>query len=453
MSYNFDSKYYLDLSVRRDGSSMFAPGYKWGTFPSFAAAWRISSEKFMSGIKWINDLKLRGGWGKVGNQETRPYSYLSVVNLNPKASFGTSTVPGDGILYDAAALGDFPVIDLTWETVNTSNFGFDAILLDNRLSLTAEYYYRFTDGILQTYNLTKVVGALADPKTNLAQVENKGFEFLVGYNRNFGKLGFKTTFNLTTVSNKVLKLAYGNPVTSGDYRIEEGYSMNYIYGFKTAGIYQTPQEVTDWKAKFSDTGRDTHKSTGDIIFVDQYGDYKEGVSPKGSDKDYNPDGKINDRDRMYLGKTIPGFYYGLNVDLDYHNFDLGLIFQGIGDVQRVNSRVLNSASGFGNNFDIAYKDRWTTENTNTDIPRFVQGDPSGNNRTADRMVQSGAFLRLQTAQLGYSFKGGILQRLGVSGLRCYIAGSNLFVSSGFDDLDPENIEIPTTFSAGVNLSF
>jgi TonB-linked SusC/RagA family outer membrane protein len=459
-SYNFDSKYYLDLSVRRDGSSMFAPGYKWGTFPSFAAAWRISREKFMSEIAWLNDLKFRGGWGKVGNQETRPYSYLSVVNMNPKAAFGAGSAVvngvvrvGDGILYDAAALGDFPVIDLTWETVNTTNIGFDAILLNNQLSLTAEYYYRFTDGILQTYNLTKVVGALSDPKTNLAQVKNSGVEFQVGYNRKFGDVGLNASFNLTTVKNEVVQLAYGKPVTSGDTRIEEGFSMNYIYGYKTAGIYQNAQEVADWKAKTTDPGKDTHKSPGDVNFVDLYGDFVAGVSPENSDKDYKPDGKINDRDRTYLGKTIPGFFYGLNLNLDYKNFDLAMVFQGVGDVQRVNNRILSSASGFGNNFDIGYKDRWTPENTNTDIPRFVQGDPSGNNRTADRMVQSGAFLRFQTMQLGYSFKGGILQKLGVSRLRCYVGGSNLFVISGYDDLDPENTEIPTTFTGGVNLSF
>lgn len=453
ISYNFDNKYYLDLTARRDGSSMFAPGYKWGTFPSFAAAWRISKERFMSDLKWINDLKIRGGWGKVGNQETRPYSYLSIVNLNPKAAFGTGTSVGDGILYDAAALGDFPVIDLTWETVNTSNFGFDATLLDNQLTLTAEYYYRFTDGILQTFNLTKVVGALSDPKTNLAQVVNKGIEMQIGYNRRFGQIGFNSSFNITTVKNEVVKLAYGKPMTIGDYRIEEGYSMNYIYGYKTAGIYQNAQEVADWKENTTDPGKDTHKSPGDIIFVDQYGDFIDGVSPEGADKDYNPDGKINDRDRMYLGKTIPGFYYGLSFNLDYKNFDMTMIFQGIGDVQRVNNRVLNSAGGFGNNFDAAYKDRWTPENTDTDIPRFVQGDPSGNNRTSDRMIQSAAFLRFQTFQIGYSMTGNTLQKVGVSRLRFFIGGSNLFVISGYDDLDPENIDIPTTFNGGINLSF
>jgi len=452
-SYNFDNKYYVDLSVRRDGSSMFAPGYKWGTFPAFAAAWRISSEKFMTDISWINDLKLRGGWGKVGNQETKPYSYLSVVNFNPKAAFGIGTRVGDGILYDAAALGDFPVIDLTWETVNTTNAGFDAILLNNQLSLTAEYYYRFTDGILQTFELTRIVGALSNPKTNLAQVKNTGFEFQAGYNRRFGELGLNISANLTTVKNEVVQLANGKPMTSGNNRIEEGYSMNYIYGYKTSGIYQSAQEVADWKATTSDPGRDTHKSPGDIIFVDLYGDYIDGVSPEGSDKDLNPDGKINDRDRMYLGKTIPGFFYGFSVNLDYKNFDLSMIFQGIGDVQRVNNRVLNSSSGFGNNFDIGYKDRWTPDNTGASIPRFVQGDPSGNNRTADRMIENAGFLRFQNFQVGYNLKGGLLQNLGVSRLRFYIGGSNVFVISGYDDLDPENIDLPTTFTTGVNLSF
>jgi TonB-linked SusC/RagA family outer membrane protein len=454
LSYNYNSRYYLDATVRRDGSSMFAPGYKWGVFPSFALAWRISDEKFMKNISWLNDLKIRGGWGEVGNQETRPYSYLSMVNVNPKVGFGTGTRPGEGYLSDAAALGDFPVEDLTWETVTTSNIGIDAIFLNNRFSLSAEYYSRFTDGILQTINLTKVVGVLENPKVNLAQVSNKGFEFQASYNQKFGKVGFNASLNLTTVKNEVLKMAYGKPQTSGNYRTEVGYSMGYIYGYKTEGIFKTDLEVADWKATgITDPGRDTHKSPGDVKFVDLYGDYIPGTSPEGADKDYNPDKKINDRDQTYLGKTIPGYFYGLTLGLDYMNFDISCDLRGLGDVQAINNRVLNSAGGFGLNFDVAYKNRWTPDNPNSKIPRFVMGDPAGNNRVSDRVIQNAGFLRLQNLQIGYNIPNKLLKKLSILKARCYIAGSNLFVISPLNDLDPENVNLPTIFSLGLNINF
>lgn len=270
LSYNFDSKYYLDATVRRDGTSKFGPGYKWGTFPSFAAAWRISSESFMEGATWLDDLKIRGGWGQTGNQETADYAFLSLVNFNPKYSLGDGgEAVGDGEINPAAALGDFPIVDMSWETVTTSNIGFDAILLDNRLSFTAEYYNRLTDGILQTINIPMVIGALNDPVVNLAKIENSGMEFQVGYNDQFGEIGFNGSFNLTTVKNEVKKLYLGRP-QGGTLRIEEGESMNYIYGYKMGGIFQTEEEVAAWKELYTDPGNDDQKAPGDIYFEDLF---------------------------------------------------------------------------------------------------------------------------------------------------------------------------------------
>ncbi|MCK5703826.1 MAG: hypothetical protein KAI29_21860, partial [Cyclobacteriaceae bacterium] len=196
LSYNYNSKYYFDATVRRDGTSRFGTGYKWGTFPSFAAAWRISSEEFMQSVTFINDLKIRVGWGKTGNQETRDFAFLSLVNFNPKYALGSNGVnPGEGNIVPAAALGDFPIVDMSWETVTTQNIGFDALFWKNKISLTAEYYFRETEGILQAIEIPKVIGALTQPVVNLATVENKGIELVVGYNDNFGDLGFNANLN------------------------------------------------------------------------------------------------------------------------------------------------------------------------------------------------------------------------------------------------------------------
>jgi TonB-linked SusC/RagA family outer membrane protein len=456
LSYNFAQKYYLDATVRRDGTSKFSPGYKWGTFPSFAGAWRISGESFLENAEWLNDLKLRGGWGQSGNQETRDYAYLSLVNMNPKAAFGTVNSPvGDGIIYPAAALGDFPIVDMSWETVTTLSVGFDLLALQNKLSFTAEYYDRKTDGILQSIVIPWTIGALNSPVINLAKVSNSGFEFQAGYNDRFGDIGVSANANLTTVSNNVSDLYRNQPSTSpndNNLRIENGYSMNYIYGFKTDGIFQTQAEVDEYLKSINDVGNSTQKAPGDIRFVDLYGAPTDD-DPEGTLKHYAPDGKIDDFDKTYLGKTIPGYYYGINLGADYKNWDLQLGFRGVGDIQRVNSLGLTSISGGGQRFLADYRDRWTPTNHTNLIPRAVQGDPSGNNRISSHTVVDAGFFRFQSFQVGYNFKGAFLNKASVSNLRCYISGSNLFVISPYNDLDPENITTPTVFSIGANISF
>lgn len=452
LSYNFDSKYYFDATVRRDGTSKFGPGYKWGTFPSFAAAWRISSEKFMEDIEWLDDLKIRAGWGETGNQETRDYAFLSLVNMNPKAGFGSTDEAGEGIIYPASALGDFPIEDMSWETVTTSNFGFDAVMLDNKLTFTAEYYNRLTDGILQTISIPKVIGALNNPVVNLAKVENKGFEFQASYTDEIGDLGYSVSANLTTVKNMVKKLYNGQPSTSGNVRIEEGYSINYIYGYKTDGIFQTEAEVAEHQSNISDAGYDAQKSPGDVRFVDINGAPLD-TDPEGTYVHNEPDGKIDAYDKTYLGKTIPGYYYGFSFNFDYKNWDMNLDFRGVGDVQKINTLGKQSISGFGSNFLQDYENRWTETNPSNTIPRAVQSDPSGNNRISDRHVEDAGFLRFQNFQVGYNFRGAVIEKMGVNNLRCYFSGSNLFVISPYSDLDPEDISTPTTFSIGVNLSF
>lgn len=447
--YNFGSKYYFDATVRRDGSSKFGPDYQWGVFPAFAAAWRISSESFMTNLNWLNDLKIRAGWGEVGNQETRDFAYLSLVNTNPKVAFGTGTTPGNGIIYQATALGDFPIEDMSWETVTTLNFGFDAVLLENKMNLTAEYYNRLTDGVLQTISIPMVIGAITKPVVNLAQVVNKGFEFQASYSDKIGEIGFNVSMNLTTINNNVENLYNGLPSTTGNYRIEEGYSMNFIYGYVTDGIFQTAQEVTDWKAGTTDTGRDAQKSPGDIRFVDIYG----APTVAGTLKSYEPDGKVDAYDQKYLGKTIPGYYYGLNFGVNYNNWDLNLSFRGVGDVQKINTNGKLSMGGFNTNFLAVYRDRWTVDNPSNTIPRAIYADPSGNNRISDRMVEDAGFFRFQSFQVGYNFKGSFLNKLGLDNLRCYFSGSNIFVLSPYTDLDPEDNTTPRTFMFGANISF
>lgn len=454
LSYNFDRKYYLDATVRRDGTSKFGPGYKWGTFPSFAVAWRLSSESFMKDITWLNDLKIRAGWGQTGNQETRDFAYLSLVNFSPKYGLGSAgTVPGQGNIVPAAALGDFPIIDMSWETATNINFGIDAVLWD-KMTFTTDYYHRTTDGILQTIDIPWVIGALNNPVVNLAKVVNSGVEFQVSYANKIGEFGYNASVNLTTVKNEVTKLYRKRPSedTDNNTRIEEGYSMNYIFGYKTSGIFQTEQEVTDWLSKTDDPGFTSQKAPGDVRYVDLNGAPTAADGPDAYVHNA-PDGKIDSYDRTFLGKTIPGYYYGISLDLTFRSWDASMTFRGVGDVQRINTDGKLSIGAGGANFLQDYNARWTATNPSNKIPRAIEGDPSGNNRISDRMVEDAGFFRFQNFQVGYSLKGGVLEKMGASNLRCYVSGSNLFVITPYTGLDPENDTTPVVYTVGVNLNF
>lgn len=453
VSYNYNSKYYLDATVRRDGSSKFAPGYKWGTFPAVGAAWRVSGENFMSGTtNWLDDLKIRLGWGKSGNQETRDFAYLSLLNNNPKYAVG-SNGGTPGTIVNGAILGDFPVVDMSWETVTTQNIGFDALFLNSKLSFTMEYYHRFTEGILQGIEIPRVIGALNNPVVNLASVVNNGIEMQIGFNEKIGELGIHANANFTTVKNRVTKL-YRNQPQGG--RIEVGYPINYIFGYQMGGIFQNQAEIDQWRLTNSSPGTETQLSPGDIFFNDLNGP----ALPEDGPDAYlnrNPDGVTNGFDQTYLGKTIPGFFWGMGVNLDYKGFDFGLTFRGLGDVQRVNG-VRWSGESMGNggvNALSSVSGRWTSENPSNTMPRAISGDPSQNARFSNRWVEDASFFRLQNAQLGYNLNTNskVLQKMGATNLRVFTSLSNVFVISPYTGLDPEDDSTPITLMFGLNLGF
>jgi TonB-linked SusC/RagA family outer membrane protein len=454
LSYNYNSKYYIDATVRRDGSAAFNEGNKWGTFPAFGAAYRLSSEEFMKNVTFINDLKIRAGWGQTGNQETKPFNYLALVNQNnPKYALGSTT--GDGVLNSGAFVSTFPVTNTTWETVTTSNIGFDALLINSKLSVTAEYYKRETEGILQNIPISQLIGALYNPDVNLASVENSGFELQLGYNDRFGELGVSANFNFTTVKNRVTKMYNDRPLYGGGgYNLEVGQSLGFIRGYQTGGIFQTQAQVTEWLANNSDPGNSVQKAPGDFYFVDN------GSAPTAADGNnvfVSPvkDGVINDFDQVYLGKTIAGYYYGLGLNFDYKGIDLGFTFRGVGDVQKINyERMAGEQGAYGgiNQFS-SIKGAWTAENPSTTMPRNISGDPSSNNRFSNRWVEDGDFFRLQNLQLGYNFNKDFLSKIKANNLRAFISFSNVFVITKYSGLDPEDDSTPKVMTIGLNVGF
>jgi len=459
-SYSFAGKYYLDATVRRDGSSRFAPDFRWGTFPSFSAAWRISSESFMDDVNFINDLKIRGGWGQLGNQETRSFAFLSTVSLNPQLGFGSGDGDANGVVDQGAMLPDFPVPDLTWEVATTTNIGFDAILFNNKVTLTAEYYSRLTSDILQAANLPASVGNINQPVLNIASVRNRGVELALGYNNSIGDFNYGVSANLTTVDNEVVELFREQPFGGQQDRIEEGFPLFFLWGYEVGGIFQNQSEIDEWTGRQSDLTNGDNFQPGDIYFNDVRRAPNNDENPLAT-YEVGQDSLINPLDRTFIGNTIPKYFYGVTLNASYKNFDLSVLFQGIGGVQAVNEvrRSGEGMGGTGSNQWATVLNRWTPENPSTTMPRAVRQDPAGNNRFSDRWVEDAGFMRLKNFQLGYSIPEALIRKLKMSRLRLYVAGTNVLTFTNWTGIDPEEsggrsvVPPPRVFTLGVNAAF
>ncbi len=456
-SYNFNSKYYVDASYRRDGSTVFAPGNRFGDFFGASAAWRVSDEAFMDNVSWLDDLKFRVSWGQTGNQETLPYSYLASVSLAPAYAFGnTPDLNVHGVFQPG-----IPTPNLGWETSTTTNIGFDGSALNHRLGFSFDYYNRLTNDILQDFPLPMTFGVNKNPKVNLAEVSNKGIELNLNWNDKVGDFEYNFGMNLTTVKNAVEKLTENlaeGTVLGSTYGTQVGSSLGFIYGYQMEGIFQTQAEVDAWKANHTDQdGAHNDISPGDVRFADLFGNPEPGEF-----KSNAPDGLINGNDKTKLGKTIPGYYYGFNMGANYKGFDLSLQWQGVGDVQKVNWVKMSGEgmAGDGNQLS-SVLDRWTPSNPSNTTPRALYGDTVNNNRFSSRYVEDADYLRLQNLQIGYTFDEKFVSKLNLSNLRFYVSGNNVALFTGYSGLDPDanilsNTDLnppATSWLLGMNLTF
>lgn len=458
-SYNYDSKYYLDLSFRRDASSGFDDEYRWGNFYAASGAWRVSAEKFMENVNFLNDLKIRGGYGEAGNDQAAVgrYAFLSGVADLSSTRFGSGNGDALGNLALGTLVNDFPNRELSWETVITTSVGFDAIMFDNHLNLTVEFYKRETDGILQNVRFPPSV-QLNDPLFNIGKLENKGVDVQMGYNDAIGDFNYGISGNISFLKNEVTELFNDQPLFTGAGRIEEGRSIGHLWGYRLGGIFQSQAEIDNYFAQFSEEtiGNTDFVAPGDMYFLDV------GGNPTDVERFYSttPDGSINSFDRTEIGNTIPGYTYGLNLNAGWKDFDFFASFYGEGDVEKYNSvrASLEGIGGAGPNYLATTLDRWTPSNTNTSIPRAVVGDPAGNNRYSSRFVENAAFFRLNNWQIGYSFSDEILEKMGsdaLRNLRFYIGGQNNIYIFKWSGIDPVNDIFPLARSItfGINASF
>ena len=453
VSYKYLDKYYADINFLRQGSSVFNPkGYQWGSFPSIAAAWRISKEKFMQFLP-VTDLKLRFGMGDLGNSDTKGWQHLTLIS-NTNAAYIVGGIPVLGAFFT-----NYPNLHLTWERLRTYNAGVEGTLIGNKLNFSFEYYKRITSKILQPYRLPASVGVIEFPFKNIGAAVNSGIEFSFNYLNQIGPLQYSIGGNITTTKNKVTRLNDNVPVSTPAGLVVLGDPINSLYGYRSDGVIKTESELNEYKKLYGGSPLVQQLQLGDLRYVDVGGAPTPEDQKAGIRYHHVPDGKIDDYDGLaYLGKTIPGFFYGINIGAQYTALDLYVLLQGVGDVKKQNDILWNGFShGFSNKLSLVLNS-WTTSNPTSNVPRAIgYGASSVNNdRFSERFVEDASFLRLANIQLGYTVSETILKKLKhIERCRFYISASNIFMITQYTGYDPENDLVPTprTIIFGLNVSF
>ncbi|UUF13676.1 MULTISPECIES: SusC/RagA family TonB-linked outer membrane protein [Flavobacterium] len=408
LNFDYDDKYLLTFTARRDGSSSFSKNYKYGTFPSGAIGWNIGKENFLKDSKTISNLKLRASYGATGNPSIGAYSTLSRFSE-------IYDVSGD-VIVNAVQLTSLDNPNLKWETSYQQDYGIDLGLFDNRISITADYYKTITKDLLFNRPLPGVSG-IASQLQNVGELENKGWELGINSKNFIGQdFTWNTSFNISSNKNKVLKLADNKDLlinsTPGHFLATEsqilrvGEPVGSFFGFIYDGVIQQGETVLP-------------------------GNFE--TTPGGEKfRDYNGDGKLDSQDKTIIGNPNPDFIFGLNNDFTYKNLDLNIFFQGSEGGQILNYTLMELASG-NNNATTEVLDAWTPTNTDTNVPK----NAARTKRVTSRFVYDGSYIRLKNISLGYSLSENVVSKFGLSKVRFYISAQNLWTITDYPGTDPE----------------
>ena len=430
VGYSFDNRYVINATVRRDGSSRFGRNNRYGVFPSVSGAWNISHERFFEPVKFVSSLKLRASWGQLGNQEIGVYPYSSLVQTGNRVyTFGGQVVTGASVVESGNS-------NIKWETSTQTDFGIDLSVWGDRLTFIGDYYRKVTDGILVRIPVPQTGGEQNPPYVNAGSVENKGLELGLIYKNRIKSFNYSIGGNISTVHNEVLSLAGGEPILGGFglsdgpiTKTEVGQPIGSFYLYKMEGIFQSQAEIDASPFQTADT------RPGDVKFAD-----------------LNGDNKIDDKDRGHFGSPFPDFTYGINVAMNWKNFDLSILGQGVqgNDVYFLYGNFAYEAQARGFNSYEEILNRWTPENTNTNIPKVSLDDRNGNRRISTRFLQDGSYFRLRNITLGYDFKA-FIKTDAISSLRFYVTAQNAFTFTKYTGLDPE-IQANTNDTRGLGIT-
>lgn len=411
LNYIFNDKYLLETTARADGSSRFGPGHKWGVFPSMAAGWNVHKEKFMEGLKAVNNLKLRASYGLLGNnQNVGLYQYQNTVNTN-----GTEAILGNP--------------DLTWETVNMTDLGADIGLYQNKLSMTFDWYNKVTDNILLSAPLSYSSG-IGSQKVNAGKVRNKGWEWSMNYSPELAS-GLITNFNVgySYYKNTILKLKNG-PYLSSTTIQKEGYALGSYYGYRTNGLLQDKDIANGVPMIGSGTTSGPTQQAGDIKYVD-----------------INGDGTINSDDQTIIGNPNAQSNYFANMRMEYKGLDFEVLVNGFGKSDAFyTGRYISplNLSGGGGTPMTWQTDTWSPSNMNAALPRLTPY-PDDNARFSDYWRTNAAFARVRYIQLGYTIRGNLLKKAGIKSSRVYFNAQNPLTFTKMKYLDPETRGTDNTF--------
>ena len=434
--YNYKSRYYLSATIRRDGSSVFGPDYRYGIFPSVSAGWRISDESFLSGAEFINDLKIRGGYGTLGNQlPVSPANQYYLYGSSPSQSFydinGTMTSSVQG--FHPTRIGN---PEAKWETNIIANVGFDATLLDRKFELIFDWYTKQNNDLLFNPELPGTSGSAARPFVNVGQMKNHGVDLTLTYRQVFNDFRLEVSGQMTTYKNEIVKIAEGYKFFDaqsyssriGSYnRNMVGHEVSEFFGYKVIGLFQDQAEVD--AAPTQDGAEPGFFRFEDNNGVDENGE----LTGK-------PDGQITPADRTFIGNPNPDFTYGLNIVLGYKGFDLTAFFYGSqgNDIFNNNKWWLDFWPSFQGqkSTDLLYNS-WTPQRTNATVPKASnKSNFSTNTESNSFYVEDGSYFRMKNLQIGYTFPKNFANNI-FSNLRIYIQGTNLFTITKYSGLDPE----------------
>lgn len=431
--YDYDGKYLFTASLRRDGNSRFSPRYRWGTFPSLSAAWKLDQD-FLSHIPEISMFKFRLGWGKTGNSNIGSFQYMSLIDgfsqFSPVFGVNQNMVPALNVVHN------FGNPSIKWEAAEMWNVGADINLFENRLQFTAEYYIKNQNDLLVKIPMSSAYGrvsGIGDPWVNLGELQNRGFELNGSYNRMEGLFQYSIATNITTVKNEVKYIP--GALLSGNNMTAIGYPIGSFYGYIAERILNADDFGTngDYLYATPSTGK---PSPGDLKF-----------------KDLNNDGFINDVDRTIIGKAIPDLIYSFNFDFTYKNIDMAIFLYGMHNYQIYN-HLRSAIEGFqsqdmGHNKLLDYAmNYYRVEKPSTQYIRADLNNTNQNDRPSTWYLENGSFLRLKDIQFGYSLPQYIVNRYGLSRFRVFVSASNLVTLTKYSGRDPESPTVAAPLTPG-----